>query len=223
MPQMEDVQEISSETVVPRTPQRKLVSQSPKKTKSTVVKSNNSRSEEAYQILQKTVATQKVRDASTIYGEHVESKHRRYSAHTQSVVEHLIGDILFNADMGRFEANSMPSPSCSTSSSGYNYQPLLRTIQQSNTFTPNATPMPSPSPTNSFGTNAYSSAQQTNWVPLDSLQSPSLSHSSDTTYSDQAVTVLQGNDTNLPSIQSSAHPQQSQQTLRNYLSTYSNE
>ncbi|XP_074033142.1 uncharacterized protein [Leptinotarsa decemlineata] len=49
-----------------------------------------SRGQEAYQILQETIASRKPRDDSTIFGEHVAAKHRKYSVHTQSEVEHLI-------------------------------------------------------------------------------------------------------------------------------------
>lgn len=95
-------------------PKRKLVHQS---TNSSITHSSkrvpanipNTRSEEAYQILKDTVANRNLRDGSTIYGEHVASKHRKYSAHTQSVVEHLIGNILFNADMGKYEPSVSPA------------------------------------------------------------------------------------------------------------------
>lgn len=43
------------------------------------------------------------RDDSTIYGEHIAAKHRKYNEHTKNVVEHLISNILFNADMGKYE------------------------------------------------------------------------------------------------------------------------
>lgn len=104
-----------SATEVP-IPKRKLVHQSSNSSithSSKRVPANipNTRSEEAYQILKDTVANRNLRDGSTIYGEHVASKHRKYSAHTQSVVEHLIGNILFNADMGKYEPVVAPSVS----------------------------------------------------------------------------------------------------------------
>lgn len=61
------------------------------------------RSEETYQILTDAVTNRNLRGGSTIYGEHVASKHRKYSVYTQSVVEHLIGNILFNADICKYE------------------------------------------------------------------------------------------------------------------------
>lgn len=43
------------------------------------------------------------RDESSTYGDHIAAKHRKYSQHTKSVVEHLVGEILFKADMGLYE------------------------------------------------------------------------------------------------------------------------
>lgn len=131
----------------------------------------NTRSEEAYQILKDTVANRNLRDDSTIYGEHVASKHRKYSAHTQSVVEHLIGNILFNADMRQYEpvvpsASPAPTQHSSTmqeqhslSSVSDNYPSNaptppsivieLQTDSQGNDhFT--STPLPSPTLTQSY-------------------------------------------------------------------------
>ncbi|KAK0161440.1 hypothetical protein PV327_009910 [Microctonus hyperodae] len=71
----------------------------------------NSKIDKAYAILKDTVAMRNIRDDSMIYGEHVASKHRKYSAHTRSVIEHLIGDILFNADMGHYESHVFSLPS----------------------------------------------------------------------------------------------------------------
>lgn len=52
------------------------------------------------------------------------TKHRTYSAHTQSVVEHLIGNILFNADMGKYEPAVVRSisPAETENSSTTHYQ-----------------------------------------------------------------------------------------------------
>ncbi|XP_054007409.1 uncharacterized protein LOC128891708 [Hylaeus anthracinus] len=62
--------------------------------------------ERAYRIIEETVSKRTARDASTIFGEHVTMKHRSYNRHTQSVVEHLISNILFDADMGKYNENS---------------------------------------------------------------------------------------------------------------------
>ncbi|XP_076626724.1 uncharacterized protein LOC143344496 [Colletes latitarsis] len=61
--------------------------------------------ERAYRIIEDTVSKRTVRDASAIFGEHVAIKHRSYNRHTQNMVEHLISDILFEADMGKYNEN----------------------------------------------------------------------------------------------------------------------
>lgn len=66
----------------------------------------DSQMEEAYRMLQDTVSKQSARDASTIFGEHVAMKHRSYSRHTQNIIEHLISNILFEADMGKYNEHS---------------------------------------------------------------------------------------------------------------------
>lgn len=79
-----------------------------------IVKKNfNSKSLKRNSYTKTGVAMKNTRDDSTIYGEHIAWKHRKYSDHTKSVIEHLIGDILFNADMGHYESNiySLPSGS----------------------------------------------------------------------------------------------------------------
>ncbi|XP_050300536.1 uncharacterized protein LOC126739056 isoform X2 [Anthonomus grandis grandis] len=43
------------------------------------------------------------RDSCDIYGEHIASKLRTYSQRTQAMVQHMFSNILFNADMGRYE------------------------------------------------------------------------------------------------------------------------
>ncbi|KAK0080296.1 hypothetical protein PV325_000147 [Microctonus aethiopoides] len=70
------------------------------------------------------VAMRNARDDSTIYGEHVAGKHRKYSDHTKSIIEHLIGDILFNADMGHYESHNYSLPSGSQNRKSRN-KPLL--------------------------------------------------------------------------------------------------
>lgn len=114
-----------------------------------------SRGQEAYQILQEALASKQTRDGSTIFGEHVAAKHRKYSAHTQSEVEHLIGDILYKADKGLYE------PHVSSISSGSHEQYSLPQLnQQTYTIIP-----PSTSP-NSY--NQYSSDTQSTITPLTS-------------------------------------------------------
>lgn len=61
------------------TPKRKSDFCSPRKIKRPAIKTKNSRAEETYEILKDTVKSRSFRDASTIYGEHIASKHRTYS------------------------------------------------------------------------------------------------------------------------------------------------
>jgi len=68
-----------------------------------IAKNQISKSEEAYNILKETVEKKNLRDESSIYGEHIAAKHRKYSSQTKSTVEHLIAGILFKADMGEYE------------------------------------------------------------------------------------------------------------------------
>ncbi|XP_057654721.1 uncharacterized protein LOC130892977 [Diorhabda carinulata] len=61
----------------------------------------------AYAILQNSVSQQK--DASTVFGEYVATKHRKYSCYTKNVIEHLINTILYNVDMGKYDDPSATS------------------------------------------------------------------------------------------------------------------
>lgn len=110
------VDEIDNDTQVTEVPEgttlkRKSDFKSPKKVErvtpvASVIRETSSaisRGQEAYQILQETIASKKTRDDSTIFGEHVAAKHRKYSTHTQSEAEHLIGDIVYKADKGLYE------------------------------------------------------------------------------------------------------------------------
>ncbi|KAJ8889170.1 hypothetical protein PR048_008664 [Dryococelus australis] len=63
-----------------------------------------------------SLSKRKERDASDIFGEHVAAKHRTYNDHIRSVVEHEIGHISFNADMGKYNTlGSGPQSACHTS------------------------------------------------------------------------------------------------------------
>lgn len=42
-------------------------------------------------------------DECTSYGQYVENKIRNYSSKTRSIVQHQINNILFEADMGKFD------------------------------------------------------------------------------------------------------------------------
>lgn len=70
-----------------------------------IVREEDQRVDEAYNILKSTVAKREVRDASSVFGEYVAGKHHSYSDKTKCVVEHMINNILFDADMGNLEPN----------------------------------------------------------------------------------------------------------------------
>ncbi|XP_069672569.1 uncharacterized protein [Periplaneta americana] len=59
----------------------------------------DTRISEAYAILQATVAKHQAKDTSTIFGDFVATKHHSYSERTRCIVEHMIGNILFQADI----------------------------------------------------------------------------------------------------------------------------
>lgn len=58
------------------------------------------RADEAYAILKEAVNN---KDASTVFGEYVATKHRQYSGYTKNIIEHLINNVLFDADMGKYD------------------------------------------------------------------------------------------------------------------------
>lgn len=90
----------------------------------------DSKADEAYKILKETMANRTIRDESTIFGEHVANKHRKYNENTKHIVEHLISNVLFDADMGKYNEPFSHS------------QRPYSTIQS-------LTPLQSPSPTTS--------------------------------------------------------------------------
>lgn len=84
-------------------------------------KTEDPRAAEAYRILKETYET-KIRDKSQAFGNHVASKHRDYSKRTKAFVEHYINNILFDADLGKFdcEPSSGSTPVSSYSDSSQN-------------------------------------------------------------------------------------------------------
>lgn len=72
--------------------------------------SEDTRLEQAFSILKSSAE----RDASDIYGEHIAMKLKSYGKRTQSVVQHLINNVLFNADMGQYE-NISGNPAATSS------------------------------------------------------------------------------------------------------------
>ncbi len=81
------------------------------------------------------------RDSCDVYGEHVSMKLRSYTERTRSIVQHLVNNILFEADMGKF--NDVAT---------LNHFPSVR----SNTFLENRNSSISPAPASSNCSNANS-------------------------------------------------------------------
>lgn len=86
----------------------------PKKTRT-----EDPRVSEAYRILKDTYES-KIRDKIQAFGNHVASKHREYSKRTKAYVEHYINNILFDADLGKFESRLTSTPMSSYSDTSQN-------------------------------------------------------------------------------------------------------
>ncbi|KAK0179551.1 hypothetical protein PV327_005293 [Microctonus hyperodae] len=158
-----DEQEIK-ESVEP-IPKKKSMFKSPKKNTNTVVRrgyrnATTSKAEEAYGILQDTIAKRNMRDESTIYGEHIASKHRKYSAQTKSVIEHHIGELLFYTDMGRYEGNVFSS-GVDLHNCYSEQQPISNSLQMHNNAL-STIPIPTPSPADSYISTTSSSGLSDN-------------------------------------------------------------
>jgi len=93
---LNDVQETST-TNVPKPSVKR-----PRKKYNT---SDDSRLEEAFNILKQSASSQQQQplSGSAIFGQHVASKLDTYTPKTRAFVEHSINNILFEADIGRFE------------------------------------------------------------------------------------------------------------------------
>lgn len=76
---------------------------------------SDSRIDEAFAILKKTalntsnINSQNLSDECTTYGLLVGNKIRNYQPKTRSLVQHYINNILFEADMGKYDFNSTTS------------------------------------------------------------------------------------------------------------------
>lgn len=94
-------------------------------------KTTDPRADEAYRILKDTYES-KIRDKSQAFGNHVASKHREYSKRTKAYVEHYINNILFDADMGKYdyEQSFASTPTYSYSDSSQNTLPNSVTTDQ---------------------------------------------------------------------------------------------
>lgn len=73
------------------------------------------RVQKAFDIMEKSIE----RDPAGVYGEHVAMKLRSYDSHTFSIVQHLINNTLFNADMGKYKSHT-------TQTTNQLYRPILK-------------------------------------------------------------------------------------------------
>lgn len=102
------------------------------------------RLEEAFKILKRPYPTSRAPDDWSIYGEHVGNKLRGYSKQASSIVQHLMNNLLFEADMGKYDANPyqfiQPSQHFF-----YQNSPSASTFSQHSfaSSTPSHTPVPS--------------------------------------------------------------------------------
>lgn len=99
------------------------------------------------------------RDSCDVYGEHVAMKLRNYNERTRSIVQHLTNNILFEADMGKFNDVST-----------LNHFPSIR----SNTFLDNRNSSISPVPVSSNCSNTNSQFSPRACTPNTRPETPCL-------------------------------------------------
>lgn len=132
--------------------------QPPKGKKRKNVASTDSRIDEAFDILKKSASNielnQQSPDECTTYGTYIGNKLRNYTPKTKSFVQYYFNNILFEADMGRFDGNeSNISSSLPTSYS--NLPPTTHTSSQTSSpnFIYQNLPQAQPSTSNSVDFN----------------------------------------------------------------------
>lgn len=83
------------------------------------------RIDEAFTILKKSASniSQNLSDEFTTYGLHVGNKIRNYQPKTRSLVEHHINNILFEADMGKYDFHATNSNCMLSNNLGSNFGP----------------------------------------------------------------------------------------------------
>lgn len=83
--------------------------QPPKGKKRKILANTDSRIDEAFDILKKSASnielSQQPPDECTTYGTHIGNKLRNYTPKTRSFVQYYFNNILFEADMGKFDGN----------------------------------------------------------------------------------------------------------------------
>ncbi|KAL1516253.1 hypothetical protein ABEB36_000172 [Hypothenemus hampei] len=90
------------------------------------------RLDEAYSLMKETVAKKSNKTSDVIFGQYVASKMEKYSDRSKNIVQHLINNILFEADMGRYDVENVVLPRPPSSS------------QNPSCLSPISTPLPSP-------------------------------------------------------------------------------
>ncbi|CAL7952018.1 unnamed protein product [Xylocopa violacea] len=70
--------------------------------------------EQMYSVLKDTIFNRVSEDECAIFAEHITMKLRTYSSLTKNAVEHQIHNILYKADIGKFENQYKPSTSTQT-------------------------------------------------------------------------------------------------------------
>lgn len=88
--------------------QKRKIFISPKKVHGKKIQKEDPRIAEAYNVI-KNIANKKSqqseKDESAIFGEYVATQLRKFSAQTHSLVKHKINNILFEAEMGKYDQN----------------------------------------------------------------------------------------------------------------------
>lgn len=110
-----------------------------KKIKRSSKTESDSKIDETFDILKQAAASSNSQivppDESTSYGQYVGNKIRNYHPKTRSIVQHHISNILFEADMGKFDCG--PSSSFTTYQNPINISqnisnPIVENLQDSN-------------------------------------------------------------------------------------------
>lgn len=97
--------------------------------------------------MKETVKKKAAKNNNTIFGEYIATKMDSYSDRCKNIVQHLINNIIFDADMGKFDYDQNISPYPQpVNSSAYGSIPShsLQSCNQSLQTSTTSTPLPSP-------------------------------------------------------------------------------
>lgn len=107
------------------------------------------RLDESFEILVRPHSTTTASDEWSVFGQHVANKLRGYPKKTCFIVQHFINDILFDADMGKYDASSsqfveppQPFPCQSSPSTSFSSKSFASFISPRNTIVPVNSPPP---------------------------------------------------------------------------------